>query len=140
MSSLVCGAQTNGCRRISTKPRLPLWRRSGPRRYPAPKPSLALSALVYANQLANRIECDSKRPAPSFPSLPDTCSLGRFLPVVSHRLLTLAIRPDSVLTVEGRSASDLPFRDVRVIAFKLSVIGEHLPRDREMMDPDAHQA
>jgi len=72
--------------------------------------------------------------------LPNTSSLRRFLPIVSHRLLTLAIRPDSVLTVKGRGPSDLTFRDVRVIAFKLSVIGEHLPRDREMMDTDAHQA
>src|SRR4029434_4487864 len=66
--------------------------------------------------------------------------LGNTVPVASQLLLSLGTGPDAVLPIEGRSASDLLFRDVRVIALKLSVIGQHLPRERQMMDADPQEA
>src|SRR4051812_33810838 len=65
--------------------------------------------------------------------------LGNTVPVASQLLLSLRTGPDAVLAVEGRSASDLLFRDVGVIALKRSVIGQHLPRERQMMDADPQE-
>src|SRR5215213_9144028 len=72
--------------------------------------------------------------------LPSTGSLSSTAPVVSQLLFSFGTRPGLALAVEGRSVSDLLFRDVRVEAFKLSVISQQPPRDREMMDAQAHKA
>src|SRR3954470_13071244 len=72
--------------------------------------------------------------------LPSTGSLSSTAPVVSQLLFSFGARPGLALTVEGRSVSDLLFRDVRVITLKLWFVSHHLPRDREMMDAQAHKA
>src|SRR4051812_46848833 len=65
--------------------------------------------------------------------LPSTGSLSSTAPVVSQLLFSFGTRPGLALAVEGRSVSDLLFRDIRVEAFKLWVVSQHLPWDREVM-------
>src|SRR3954470_9180485 len=72
--------------------------------------------------------------------LPSTGALSSTAPVVSQLLFSFGPRPGLALAVEGRRVSDLLFRDIRVEAFKLWVVSQHVPRDCEMMDAQAQEA
>ena len=68
-----------------------------------------------------------------------TGALSNLAPVIPQLLFSLETRPTMVIAIEGWSALHLIFRDVRVIALKLGVVGKHGPGDRQMMDAYAHE-
>ena len=61
-------------------------------------------------------------------------------PIVQRLRLALAVRPDLIVAVEGWSALHLFGGNVGAVAAVLPVVGQLLPRDRVVMDPEAEEA
>ena len=64
----------------------------------------------------------------------------KVVPVVPDFLLTIAIRPDLVIPLKARSASDVRLCYVGAIALKLFVVSERFPRNSVMMRANAKES
>ncbi len=64
----------------------------------------------------------------------------RIVPVVSQLVLTLAVGPNVVITIEGWRVSDLRLRNVCTITTQIPVIGELFPWNGMVMNANAEKA
>src|SRR5215218_7760590 len=67
-------------------------------------------------------------------------SVGRQTPVILRFFLTLLIRPDFTVAIEGRRAADLLLGDIRSVATESRLILQLLPGNGVMMCPKAQKA
>ncbi len=61
------------------------------------------------------------------------------MPVILHLLLTLAVRPDLIITIKRWCALHLLLGHISAVALEVFGIGELIPRDGAVVNTDAEK-